>query len=44
MLRLDDANLEDDPARICVELQTAAMFGGRKVVRAPTGRRVTAAR
>jgi DNA polymerase-3 subunit delta len=43
ILRLDDANLEDDPNRIYVELQTAPMFGGRKVVRATTGRRVTAA-
>jgi DNA polymerase III subunit delta len=43
ILRLDDANLEDDPNRIYVELQTAPMFGGRKIVRATTGRRVTAA-
>jgi DNA polymerase-3 subunit delta len=43
ILRLDDANLEDDPNRIYVELQTAPMFGSRKVVRATTGRRVTAA-
>ena len=37
------ANLEDDPDRIYVELQTAPMFGGRKIVRATAGRRVTAA-
>lgn len=43
VLRLDDASLEDDPDRIFVELQTAPMFGGRKVVRAAAGRRVTAA-
>lgn len=43
IIRLDDASLEDDPARIFVELQTAPMFGGRKVVRATAGRRVTAA-
>lgn len=43
ILRLDDASLEDDPARITVELQTAPMFGGRKIVRAAAGRRVTAA-
>ena len=43
ILRLDDANLEDDPDRIYVELQTAPMFGGRKIVRAAAGRRVTAA-
>lgn len=43
ILRMDDASLEEDPGRIFVELQTAPMFGGRKVVRAQAGRRVTAA-
>lgn len=43
ILRLDDADLEQDPDRIFVELQTVPMFGGRKVVRAVAGRRVTAA-
>ncbi|KAB2920132.1 MAG: DNA polymerase III subunit delta [Hyphomicrobiaceae bacterium] len=43
ILRLDDASLEDDPGRIAVELQTAPMFGGRKIVRAAAGRRITAA-
>jgi DNA polymerase III subunit delta len=43
ILRLDDASLDDDPARIFVELQTAPMFGGRKIVRATAGRRITAA-
>ena len=43
IIRVDDASLEDDPDRIFVELQTAPMFGGAKIVRAP-GRRVTAAR
>jgi DNA polymerase III subunit delta len=42
VLRLDDVDLEDDPARISVELQTIAMFGGRKVVRAIAGRRINA--
>ena len=42
VLRLDDTDLENDPARISVELQTVAMFGGRKVVRALAGRRVNA--
>jgi DNA polymerase-3 subunit delta len=42
ILRLDDADLESDPDRIAVELQTVAMFGGRKVVRALAGRRVNA--
>lgn len=43
ILRLDDADLEGDPDRIFVELQTVPMFGGRKIVRATAGRRVTAA-
>jgi DNA polymerase III subunit delta len=43
ILRLDDTGLEDDPGRITVELQTAPMFGGRKIVRATAGRRITAA-
>ena len=34
VLRLDDADLENEPARISIELQTVAMFGGRKVVHA----------
>jgi DNA polymerase III subunit delta len=42
IIRLDDTDLEDDPDRIAVELQTIAMFGGRKVVRAQAGRRVNA--
>src|SRR5213078_237346 len=43
IIRLDDASLEEDPGRIFVELQTAPMFGGRKVLRTMAGRRVTAA-
>ncbi len=43
IIRLDDADLEDDPGRIFVELETVPMFGGRKIVRAVAGRRVTAA-
>lgn len=43
LLRLDDADLEGDPDRLIVELQTMPMFGGRKVVRASAGRRVNAA-
>ena len=42
ILRLDDSSLEDDPDRIFVELQTAPMFGGRKVVRAAAGETVVA--
>lgn len=43
IIRLGDAELEEDPGRIGIELQTVAMFGGRKVVRTAAGRRVTAA-
>jgi DNA polymerase-3 subunit delta len=43
ILRLDDANLDEDPDRIGVELLTRPMFGGRKIVRAATGRRINAA-
>src|SRR5262245_20564978 len=43
ILRLEDADLEEDPGRIAVELQTISMFGGRKIVRATAGRRVNAA-
>lgn len=43
ILRFDDSSLEEDPDRIFVELQTAPMFGGRKIVRAIAGRRVTVA-
>ena len=42
IIRLDDADLENDPDRVAVELQTIAMFGGRKVVRAQAGRRLNA--
>src|SRR5262245_41214661 len=42
IIRLDDADLEGDPDRVAVELQTVAMFGGRKVVRAAAGRRINA--
>src|SRR5688572_19235689 len=43
VLRLDDADLDEDPARIGVELLTRPMFGGRKIVRAATGKRINAA-
>jgi DNA polymerase-3 subunit delta len=42
VLRLDDGDLDEDPDRISVELLTAPMFGGRKIVRAATGKRVNA--
>src|SRR6185295_4806043 len=43
ILRLDDTDLEDNPDKIGIELLTRPMFGGRKVVRAATGRRINAA-
>jgi DNA polymerase-3 subunit delta len=43
IIRLDDADLDADPDRLAVELQTIPMFGGSKVVRATAGRRITAA-
>ena len=39
ILRLDDADLDDEPDRIGVELLTPPMFGGRKIVRAAAGER-----
>lgn len=42
VLRLDDADLENDPARLAVELETLPMFGGRKVIRSAAGRRINA--
>lgn len=43
IIRLDDADLDGDPDRLAVELQTIPMFGGSKVVRATAGRRITGA-
>ncbi len=43
VLRLDEADLDGDPDRLVVELQTVPMFGGRKIVRVSTGRRINAA-
>jgi len=42
IVRLDDADLDADPDRLVIELQTVPMFGGSKVVRATAGRRITA--
>ncbi len=42
IVRLDDIDLENDPDRLSVELLTVPMFGGRKIVRTATGRRITA--
>jgi DNA polymerase-3 subunit delta len=43
IVRFDDVDLEQDPGRIAIEVQTKPMFGGRKIVRTIAGRRVTAA-
>jgi DNA polymerase III subunit delta len=43
ILRLDDLDLEKEPDRITVELTTISMFGGRRIIRVSTSRRVTAA-
>ncbi len=40
ILRLDDADLENDPDRLSLELGTIPMFGGKKIIRASTGRRI----
>lgn len=42
ILRFDDTDLDSDPDRLSIELETMAMFGGRKVVRAVAGRRINA--
>lgn len=42
ILRIDDSDLDEDPGRLGVELQTMPMFGGRKIVRATAGRRLNA--
>ncbi|MEW5963169.1 MAG: DNA polymerase III subunit delta [Pseudomonadota bacterium] len=43
IIRVDESDLETDPDRLSVELMTVAMFGGRRIVRVSTGRRINAA-
>lgn len=43
ILSFEDADLDGDPDRMATELQTLPMFGGRKIIRARTGRRINAA-
>jgi DNA polymerase-3 subunit delta len=43
IIRIDDSDLEGNPERLTVELLTMPMFGGPKIVRTSTGRRVNAA-
>ncbi|MGO8842908.1 MAG: DNA polymerase III subunit delta [Methyloceanibacter sp.] len=40
LVRLDDRDLAEDPARLDVELRTVAMFADRKVVRVAAGARL----
>jgi DNA polymerase-3 subunit delta len=40
IIRLDEADLDTDPDRLAVEVQTVPMFGGAKIVRAMAGRRI----
>ena len=42
IIRLDDADLDNDPGRLAVELMTMPMFGGRKIVRTTASRRINA--
>lgn len=41
-IRLDEIDFENDPDRLSIELLTMPMFGGRKIVRVSTGKRINA--
>jgi DNA polymerase-3 subunit delta len=41
ILRLDDAELDEDPGRLETELQMRPMFSSRRIVRAIAGRRIS---
>ena len=43
MIRIEESDLDQDPDRLQVELQTIPMFGGGKVVRTTAGRKINAA-
>lgn len=43
IIRIEETDLEGDPDRLVVELQTMPMFGGSKVVRTTAGRKINAA-
>lgn len=43
VIRIEDSDLDDDPGRLMMELQTRPMFAGRQIVRVVAGRRVNAA-
>ncbi len=43
IIRIEETDLDGDPDRLVVELQTMPMFGGSKVVRTTAGRKINAA-
>ena len=43
IIRIEEPDLDGDPDRLVVELQTMPMFGGTKVVRTTAGRKINAA-
>lgn len=43
VIRIEETDLDGDPDRLVVELQTIPMFGGGKVVRTTAGRKINAA-
>jgi len=43
IIRIEEPDLENDPDRLTIELQTIPMFGGGKVVRTSAGRKINAA-
>lgn len=43
VLKLDETELDEDPARLETELQTRPMFSGRRIVRVIAGRRISTA-
>ncbi len=43
VIRIEDVDLEENPDRLAVELQTISMFGDSKVVRSTLGRRINGA-
>lgn len=43
IIRIEEPDLDGDPDRLIVELQTMPMFGGGKVVRTSAGRKINAA-
>ena len=43
LIRIEETDLDGDPDRLMIELQTIPMFGGGKVVRTTAGRKINAA-